>query len=47
MDQLIADCAHMPADLKGKPAILVPRAAPRWEVDDTAQSHANEMDDYV
>lgn len=47
MDQLIADCAHVPDDLQVKPAILVPRAAPHWEVDDAAQSHADEMDDYV
>lgn len=47
MQQLIADCAEIPHSLDAQPAVLLPRAAPHWEVDDAAQAQADEMDDYV
>lgn len=47
LQQLIADCAEIPQSLDAHPAVLLPRPAPRWEVDDSTQAQVDDIDDYV
>lgn len=47
LQQLIADCADIPHSLDPHPAIVLPRTAPRWEVDDATQAQVEDIDDYV
>lgn len=45
--QLIADCADIPATLDAGPAVVPPRPAPRWEVDETCEAQVADLDEYV
>ncbi|MGQ0842404.1 hypothetical protein [Actinokineospora sp.] len=48
MDELIADCAAIPASLTADPTTLpLPRAAARWEVDDACLAQVVDLDEYV
>jgi hypothetical protein len=47
MQQLIDDCAEIPHSLDAQPAVILPRAAPDWEVDDATQAQVDDIDDYV
>ncbi len=45
--QLIADCADIPSTLDARPAVILPRAAPHWEVDETCEAQVADLDEYV
>lgn len=47
MQQLIDDCADIPPSLDARPAVILPRPAPRWEVDDATHAQLDGIDDYV
>ncbi|GAA5114781.1 hypothetical protein [Haloechinothrix salitolerans] len=45
--QLIADCSDIPHTLEASPAVILPRAAPHWEVDETCEAQVADLDEYV
>ncbi|WP_169732957.1 hypothetical protein [Haloechinothrix halophila] len=45
--QLIADCADIPRTLNPHPAVILPRAAPQWEVDEKCEAQVADLDEYV
>ncbi|WP_285502853.1 hypothetical protein [Actinokineospora sp. NBRC 105648] len=48
LDELIADCAGIPAALTERRADLpAPRVAAEWVVDDTCHAQVADLDDYV
>ncbi|MGH3449262.1 MAG: hypothetical protein ACRDQW_00740 [Haloechinothrix sp.] len=47
LQQLIADCADIPPSLEAHPVVIMPRTAPRWEVDDATRAQVEDLDDYV
>lgn len=47
MQQLISDCQDIPHSLDAHPALVLPRSAPRWEVDEKCQAQVADLDEYV
>jgi len=48
LDQLIADCADIPAALRPHDQVLpVPRLAAAWTVDDACFAQVRELEEYV
>ncbi len=48
LDELIADCAAIPATLTTDPTALpLPRAAAAWTVDDACLAQVVDLDEYV
>jgi len=47
MDELIEDCADIPAAVRTSPALPAPRAAEKWRVNDQCLAQVNDLDDYV
>jgi hypothetical protein len=47
MDELIADCADIPASLKAEPAVVPHQREPRWAVNDACAAQVADMDEYV
>ena len=46
--ELIADCADIPDELRGVPALLPgPREAALWEVDEAAFAQVSGLEEYV
>lgn len=47
MQELICDCADIPHSLDPHPALLLPRAAPHWEVNEKCCAQVDDLDEYV
>jgi hypothetical protein len=45
--ELIADCADIPAELRGVPALPGQRDAAPWEVDEAAFDQVSGLEEYV
>ncbi len=47
LQQPIADCADIPHSLDPHPAIVLPRVAPHWEVDEQCRAQVADLDSYI
>ncbi|MET0235607.1 MAG: hypothetical protein ABW224_13260 [Kibdelosporangium sp.] len=48
IDELIADCAHIPSSVReSSPHAPSPRLAPDWEVTDGCHAQVADLDEYV
>jgi hypothetical protein len=47
LDELIADCAHIPQSLHAESRLEPPSAAQPWSVDDACHAQVAELDLYI